>query len=331
MTVVVKFGTLSSNSPVSILHGGAGPADPKGEKALAALAALKNVALKIATAPQVDTLFPYLVAPSVHTLPTRTHPACTAAANTSVYAASLLELEPCFNAGLGSALQADGAIRVSAAFMESSAQKFSAVLNATDVLHPSTLAFALQSERFCVLDGQGTQNLARDLGVPRTDLLTRDRLDRWVKLKLESFEDSVKADGKGTIGCVSFDSLQNLAAVTSTGGVGNETVGRVGDTPTVAGTYCTAKVGVSCTGYGEQILNTAFAARLATRVEDGASLQHAMQQSLAEADARGYEFAAIAVAYDAQKGEVQWAAGTTETYFIWAVVLPTGVLSFADA
>lgn len=322
----IPFKPLESMPRVTLIHGGAGPADPKGAQAMMARDAILDVARALAQPPNPSSLSPAHLHPHLD----RTTLDTSDSALLALRAAKLLETEPLFNAGLGSALQSDGVIRVSASFMESTREKFSAVMNVTEVMHPSALAWHLQTERFCVLDGMGAQNLARDLGVPRANLMVPNRLARWVKLKEESMGAQRKADGKGTIGCVSSDAQGTLAAVTSTGGVGNETAGRVGDTPTVAGNYCTGDVATSCTGYGEQILNLAFSARIATRVADGMTLEDAMERGLQEALRKGYEFAAISVHVDRARERVTWAAGTTEEYFIWAAVLPDRVVTFDD-
>jgi isoaspartyl peptidase/L-asparaginase-like protein (Ntn-hydrolase superfamily) len=87
----------------------------------------------------------------------------------------------------------------------------------------------------------------------------------------------------GTVGCVALDGRGRLAAATSTGGTGQCYPGRVGDTPVVgAGTYCTARVGVSMTGVGERILVKLAAKRLADLVGDGVPLESAALRVLEE-------------------------------------------------
>jgi beta-aspartyl-peptidase (threonine type) len=87
----------------------------------------------------------------------------------------------------------------------------------------------------------------------------------------------------GTVGCVARDARGRLAAATSTGGTGQCYPGRVGDTPVIgAGTYCTARVGVSLTGVGERILVKLAAKRLADLVGDGALLADAARRVLDE-------------------------------------------------
>jgi beta-aspartyl-peptidase (threonine type) len=60
----------------------------------------------------------------------------------------------------------------------------------------------------------------------------------------------------GTVGAVALDARGNLAAATSTGGVTDKRVGRVGDTPLFgAGCYANNRtVAISCTGAGEKFI-----------------------------------------------------------------------------
>jgi len=235
-------------------------------------------------------------------------------------AARALEGDPLFNAGRGAALQEDGAARVSAGFMESRRQKLSAVVNVEGILHPSELAWLLQSERFSVLDAAGASRLADRPGVRRRNLVTEARRRKWER------QQATGAGGRsGTIGCVSGSARGDLASVTSTGGVGNETVGRIGDTPGIAGTWCDGRTAVSCTGQGEQIVNLGLAHRIGLRVQDGAGLEAALRRSLAEARLRAFQVAAIAVHFDPGAGRIEWAAGGTADLFLWSRAAVNGV------
>jgi beta-aspartyl-peptidase (threonine type) len=62
----------------------------------------------------------------------------------------------------------------------------------------------------------------------------------------------------GTVGAVALDAQGHLAAATSTGGMTNKQVGRVGDAPIIgAGCYANdATVAISCTGTGEAFMRT---------------------------------------------------------------------------
>ena len=72
----------------------------------------------------------------------------------------------------------------------------------------------------------------------------------------------------GTVGAVALDRHGHLAAATSTGGMTNKRVGRVGDSPLIgAGTYADDKrAAVSCTGSGEMFIRTAAAYDVCARM-----------------------------------------------------------------
>ena len=77
------------------------------------------------------------------------------ALDVAVEAARLLEVDPLFNAGLGSKLQSDGAARLSAALlMDGKHECFSGVINVQGLLNPIQLCRHLQTARDRVLDGE---------------------------------------------------------------------------------------------------------------------------------------------------------------------------------
>ena len=82
----------------------------------------------------------------------------------------------------------------------------------------------------------------------------------------------------GTVGAVALDADGNLAAATSTGGVTDKRVGRVGDSPLIgAGCYANNRtVAVSCTGSGEMFIRMLAA-------YDVSALMEYRKLSLAEA------------------------------------------------
>ncbi len=302
------------SSALTVIHGGAAPLDPGTDDADAARVSVTRMIAEIARAA------PGSGNPTAGKL--------TVSEAQVLLGAELLEADPIFNAGYGAALQEDGTPRVSAGFMESTRQKCSAVINALEVQHPSKLAHFLQRRRFSVLDGQGAEMLARELGISRVNLITKQRFERWVELKRKTIAGTPSADGHGTIGAVSISKDGDLAAVTSTGGLGNETVGRVGDTPTTAGNYCTDRVAISCTGFGEEIIALALAPRVAVRVDEGLDLEAAMRKTFLEAEKRGYQIAAIAVGLDRDRGEAHWCAARTTPGMVWAASTPAGAKFF---
>lgn len=197
------------------------------------------------------------------------------ATETVVYAVSLLEDDELFNAGLGSHIQSDGKVRLSASLMDGNTQKFSGVINLENVKNPIQVAAQLVNYDDRVLSGEGALAFARKNGFDYYDPITPQR-------KLEYDEKCNLSDRKGTVGCVALDRDGNIAAATSTGGKGFEIPCRVSDSATVAGNFANEFAGISCTGVGEDIVSGALAAKIVTRVTDGFSLPLACDKSFAE-------------------------------------------------
>lgn len=207
------------------------------------------------------------------------------AVETVVYAVTLLEDDPLFNAGTGSELQVDGKIRMSAAISDGAKLNNSSVTNIEDVKNPIRVAEKLLQHTDKGLSAQQAVDFARENGF--------DYYSPETEEKRRKFEEKQKGTGHGTVGCVALDKDGNIAAATSTGGVGKELPGRIADTSTVAGNYANSACGVSCTGTGEDIINNALAAKIATRVLDGFTIKEAFDKSISELEADGGEAGAI--------------------------------------
>ena len=196
------------------------------------------------------------------------------AVDTVAYAVSLLENDELYNAGIGSQIQSDGVIRMSAALMDGETQKMSGVINIQDVKNPIFVAKELMKEDDRVLGGNGAKIYANNNGFENfsTEILQRRK----------EYEAKLNNGGKGTVGCVAIDKNGKLAVATSTGGKGFEIPGRISDSATVAGNYANEICAVSCTGVGEDIVSNATSAKIVTRVTDGMSLQEAFDKTFAE-------------------------------------------------
>jgi len=210
------------------------------------------------------------------------------AVETVVYAVSLLEDDDLFNAGIGSQIQSDGKIRMSASLMDGTTQKFSGVINIEEVKNPIHVALELMKVDDRVLGGSGATNFARQHGF--------EKFSTEIPQRRAEYEAKLEATGTGTVGCVALDKDGNLAAATSTGGKGFEIPGRISDSATVAGNYVNEFCGVSLTGVGEDIVSNATAAKIVTRVTDGFSLDKAFEKTFAEL--KPYDGFAGAIAID---------------------------------
>jgi L-asparaginase len=210
------------------------------------------------------------------------------ALETVVYAVSLLEDDELFNAGIGSQIQSDGKIRMSAAIMDGETQKMSGVINIEEVKNPVQVAQILMQYDDRVLGGSGATNFARQHGF--------ESFSTEIPQRRAEYEAKLKSLGTGTVGCVALDQNGKIAVATSTGGKGFEIPGRISDSATVAGNYANTICGVSLTGVGEDIVSNATAAKIVTRVTDGFTLQEAFTKTFNEL--KPYDGFAGAIAID---------------------------------
>jgi len=215
------------------------------------------------------------------------------AIETVVYAVTLLEDDELFNAGIGSQIQNDGKIRMSAAIMDGATQKMSGVINIEEVKNPVQVAQLLMQYDDRILGGSGATHFARKNGF--------EPFSTEIPQRRAEYETKLKASGLGTVGCVVLDSKGKIAVATSTGGKGFEIPGRISDSATVAGNYANEFCGVSLTGVGEDIVSNATATKIVTRVTDGFTLQEAFLKTFDEL--KPFDGFAGAIAIDS-KGNV---------------------------
>ncbi|MCQ4140949.1 isoaspartyl peptidase/L-asparaginase [Chryseobacterium sp. EO14] len=194
--------------------------------------------------------------------------------DTAAYAVSLLEDDELYNAGIGSQIQSDGVIRMSAAIMDGATQKLSGVINIQDVKNPIFVAKELMKEDDRVLGGSGAKNYATEHGF--------ENFSTEIPQRRKEYEAKLENGGKGTVGCVAIDKDGKLAVATSTGGKGFEIPGRISDSATVAGNYANSFCAVSCTGVGEDIVSNATATKIVTRVTDGMTIEEAFTKTFDE-------------------------------------------------
>ncbi|MFV8354402.1 isoaspartyl peptidase/L-asparaginase [Flavobacterium sp. XS2P14] len=215
------------------------------------------------------------------------------AVETVVYAVTLLEDDELFNAGIGSQIQSDGKIRMSAAIMDGSTQKMSGVINIEEVKNPVQVAQILMQYDDRILGGSGATHFARKNGF--------EPFSTEIPKRRAEYEAKLKTLGTGTVGCVILDSNGKIAVATSTGGKGFEIPGRISDSATVAGNFANEFCGVSLTGVGEDIVSNATATKIVTRVTDGFTLQEAFMKTFDEL--KPFDGFAGAIAIDS-KGNV---------------------------
>jgi beta-aspartyl-peptidase (threonine type) len=196
-----------------------------------------------------------------------------------VAAVRVLEDDPEYNAGTGSALTRDGTVETDASIMDGATQRVGAVAAVPDLGNAIALARAvLDAGEHAILAGAAAWKFAAEIGIrpaPPGSLITERARARLASARASK--------SGGTVGAVARDRDGRFAAATSTGGIVGKRTGRVGDSPIPgAGTWADAHGAISATGDGEAILRVALSRTIAMRVAAGTALRSAITESLRE-------------------------------------------------
>jgi len=189
-----------------------------------------------------------------------------------------LEECPLFNAGKGAVFTHEGTHELDASIMDGRTLAAGAVACVKSLRNPVLAARRVMEDgQHVLLVGDGAEAFARNAGleiVPSDYYFTEARYDQWQRAITEGRSGLLDHDAQnlvatsaavepidpdtkmGTVGAVALDADGNLAAATSTGGMTDKRVGRVGDSPLIgAGCYANnSTVAVSCTGSGEMFI-----------------------------------------------------------------------------
>lgn len=210
-----------------------------------------------------------------------------------------LEECPLFNAGVGSVFTHEGTHELDACIMDGRTCDAGAVAGVTRVRNPVLAARAvLENSPHVLIIGSGAESFAASQGLEMVENACfstperRAQLERAITTQQTLLDHDGDASGDpldpdrkfGTVGAVAIDQAGHLAAATSTGGMTNKQVGRVGDSPLPgAGCYASDSVAVSCTGTGEVFIRTLAAYDIAAMMTyAGLSLQQASDKVIHE-------------------------------------------------
>ncbi|KAL6486915.1 hypothetical protein MHYP_G00035410 [Metynnis hypsauchen] len=231
-----------------------------------------------------------------------------------------------FDAGHGAVLNTDGEVELDAIIMEGETLAAGAVSSVRNIANPVSLARAVMEKTdHVMLTGRGANLFAESIGVPTlpTDaLVTEEERKEW-EHRYKRYGVGVKELfnsqwGHDTVGAVALDSFGNVACATSTGGIRNKMVGRVGDSPVIgSGGYADNKTGaVSCTGHGESILKVTLARLILFHMDQGRTASEAAKSSLQSMRERVQGCGGAIVV--SPKGD--WTATFTTPRMAWAAV-----------
>jgi beta-aspartyl-peptidase (threonine type) len=230
-----------------------------------------------------------------------------------------LEDDPLFNAGTGACLNAEEKIELDASIMEGTSLRAGAVCALAGFAVPIAVArAALEDGRHVLYAAHGARRFALERGF--VEVAEEALVTPHARAALEAARAAGGVTGwaGGTVGAVARDRHGRTAAATSTGGMVNKRVGRVGDSPLIgAGTYADDGAGaVSTTGNGEGMIRLGVARLAALRMGGGIPAEVALRLSIEELSAR---LAATGGAIAVDR-EGRWGLARSTATMSWAAI-----------
>jgi len=232
-----------------------------------------------------------------------------AAIDAAQAAVEVLEDDPLFNAGRGSAFAADGSNEMDASIMNGADVSGAGVACVHFTRHPIALARAVMEHTpYVLMAGPGADTFSKEQGLeqePPSYFFTEMRWKEFEEVMVKSQRPvPPRPDGAparpgdtppkgawlrapfahafGTVGAVARDSAGHLAAATSTGGMQGKHPGRIGDSPILgAGTYADDRgCAVSGTGVGEYFIRLSLAHRVGELCASGKDPQNSADEMI---------------------------------------------------
>jgi L-asparaginase / beta-aspartyl-peptidase len=206
----------------------------------------------------------------------------------------VLEADPTFNAGTGSALNAAGEVEMCAALMSGLDLAVGAVAIIRGVRHPVSVARLVMAQDDAILiAADGARSFAAENGAELCD--PKDLIVPKQRTALAEHD---------TVGAVARDEAGNLAAATSTGGLPGAPVGRMADSAIPGcGYYADNHAGaIALSGDGEAIARLAVSSAVmrAMETKDPAA---ALEDGLSRVPHLGGDGGGIAIS---ARGEIGW-------------------------
>ncbi len=229
-----------------------------------------------------------------------------------------LEDDPLFNAGTGACLNEEGRVEHDASIMEGRGLRAGGVCALAGFANPIAIArAALEDGRHVLYAAEGAARFAASRGFePVGDAALITDAARAALTAARAGQGVVGWAG-GTVGAIARDPSGLYAAATSTGGMVNKRVGRVGDSPLIgAGTYADDEAGaVSTTGHGEAMIRLGTAHAVAERMRAGARADEATRAEIERLSHRLHATGGI-IALDAAG---RWGLARSTATMSWAV------------
>ncbi|KAK6115920.1 hypothetical protein DH2020_008189 [Rehmannia glutinosa] len=176
-----------------------------------------------------------------------------------------LESDPLFNSGRGSALTEKGTVEMEASIMDGPGRRCGAVSGVTTVRNPISLArLVMDKSPIPTLLFLAPKNSPNNT-IPTSGL---ESCAAVVEKPIQMNGLPISVYAPETVGCVVVDSQGRCAAATSTGGLMNKMVGRIGDSPLIGARHVRLRpVWGFVHGRGEAIIRGTLARDVAALME----------------------------------------------------------------
>lgn len=201
-----------------------------------------------------------------------------------VHAVSRVEDDPAYHSvGYGGLPDAEGRVKLDAAFMDGDSLRLGGVMSAEGIRSPIRAARLLCGRATnCLLAGRGAELFALENGLEMRDMRTPQCMARWREAVARQQEQLSAYTGHDTVCVLALDQGGHMASGVSTSGLFMKAPGRVGDSPlSGSGFYCDSRSGAAAaTGLGEDIMRGCLSYETVSLMRRGASPADACRQAL---------------------------------------------------
>jgi N4-(beta-N-acetylglucosaminyl)-L-asparaginase len=248
-------------------------------------------------------------------------------------AVNTIEDDPAIQSvGYGGLPNADGVVELDAAIMDGTSRRAGSVCNLHEIKNPISVARkVMEKTHHTTLAGAGALQFAIEMGFDRTQLLTPQSLEAWIKWKSDPHRHTYwlsgaqpkRAPNHDTVGLLGYDGHGRVAAGCSTSGLAFKIPGRVADSPLVGcGLYADDNAGAAAaTGDGDVMTNYCTSFFIVMLMAQGRSAQDACEaclQHMAKSDPNSKDIQAAVIAID-KHGRVGAASMRADSHFQYGV------------
>lgn len=186
--------------------------------------------------------------------------------------------------GYGGLPNENGVVQMDAAFMNGDTLAQGSVAAIENVKHAVSVARKLSLNKTnSFLVGEGATKFAMKNGFEMTNMLTERAKAIWQEKVKEQAQPGLHPyDGHDTVGAITLDQNNSMAAATSTSGLFMKKEGRIGDSPlSGSGFYADSNIGAAAaTGLGEDIMKGCLSYEIVRKMSEGMSPQQACDAAL---------------------------------------------------